>query len=232
MKKLLSKGIGMVLSLVCMSICVFPNYIAQAAETTDKVEVDAFTPSVDSTWGDLYQHFDPQGYDAFTDSEKRLYHSILLKEIAETSEENMNTVMTESGVDILGNKDFENVVSLSGYLYSNDNTNRAININGLLSLVMGLASTKDSIEYTTAFASTITCPRLAISMSIYDVKDGKYVGFNRGYDDNVKIFTLDDTFDGLKSKTEYTVQAVGTVTPPEGYISSGPLVTLDNKKTK
>ena len=179
-----------------------------------------YTPSTDSTWGDVLYYFDPQGYENLTAYEKRIYDTTLLSECPSFAVSSP-----------IVHHQSESVVSSSGYIYE-DSSTKSTDIKGFTNLTMGLSSTKDSIEYTTALTSTISCPKLTISMIAYNTESGKYVGTDLGSEENTKLCTLDDSFDDLESKTKYKIRAMGVVTPPSGYFTSGPLILEYTKETK
>lgn len=75
-KKLFSKTICMVLATATvMSFSVIPSFASEATSNVSSVDEKAYTPSSDSTWGDLYRYFDPEGFTSLTDEEKQLYNS-------------------------------------------------------------------------------------------------------------------------------------------------------------
>lgn len=74
MKKILSKILC--LSLVAASIMAFPAVSAIASDTPTTNQ--GFIPFNDSTWGDLYRYFDPEGFSALPPEVKQVYNSTLL----------------------------------------------------------------------------------------------------------------------------------------------------------
>lgn len=74
MKKFSSKILC--LTLVAASIMAFASVSAIASDTPTKNQ--GFIPSDDSTWGDLYRHFDPEGFADLSPEVKQVYNSTLL----------------------------------------------------------------------------------------------------------------------------------------------------------
>ena len=74
MKKILS--IILCLSLVAASIMAFPSVSAIASDAPTINQ--GFIPSDDSTWGNLYRYFDPEGFSALPPEVKQIYDSTLL----------------------------------------------------------------------------------------------------------------------------------------------------------
>ncbi len=74
MKKILS--IILCLSLVAASIMAFPSVSAIASDAPTINQ--GFIPSDDSTWGNLYRYFDPEGFSALPLEVKQIYDSTLL----------------------------------------------------------------------------------------------------------------------------------------------------------
>ena len=224
MKKLFFKTIS-ILFLATM-ICSFSIVPTFASETTLDKE---YSLKSTSTWGDVYNYFDPNGFNKLSKSEKELYNTIPIDK-----ENEVASFMLKDNGNIFS--DCETTISTNGYIYSNNAQNNlaltSIDINGLTNMTMGLSSSKNSIDYTTVLLSSISCPKLYINMSLYDASRNKLIFFKNFSRTNGMILTADDTFKNLKSNTKYQILAIGTVTPPSGYISSGPLYLQQNKSTK
>lgn len=188
---------------------------------------DGFLPEADSTWGDLFRHFDPEGLEALPLEIQAQYDAALLDTEMSTDTENTISAMSDA----------ETTVSASGYLYADPDSDtqedRSVDIAGLLNLSLGVSSTKTEIEYTAGLFCTKTCPWMYCSVTIYDGETGKYIDFDRSAElDGAKVCSVDGTFSGLESKHEYKVKGFGNVTPPEGYFLSNPLYVETMKKTK
>lgn len=225
MKKSVRKIVCLVLTLaLAMSLSV-------AAFATEQPASEEFTPSKDSTWGDLYRHFDAEGFASLPLEIQKEYDSVLLD-----SEDSADPTMASEEAFAV-DEVFETSVSASAYLYYETDDNevapQSINIAGLLDLLLGVSSTKTEIDYTVGLYSTITCPWMYCSVTIYDEDTGKFVDFDSSIEsDPTKVCSVDGTFDGLKSKHEYRLKAFGNVTPPTGYYISGPLTVETTKETK
>lgn len=221
MKRHLKKIASLVTALVVVASL---SVSAFASEAPTK---DGFAPEADSTWGDLFRYFDPEGFEALPVEIQDQYDAALLNP--------QTSVGTEEAISTMS--DAETTVSASGYLYGDSDENapesRAIDIAGLLNLTLGVSSTKTEIEYTAGLFCTKTCPWMYCSVTIYDGETGKYIDFDRSAElDGAKVCSVDGTFSGLESKHEYRVQAFGNVTPPEGYFISNPLYVETMKETK
>lgn len=211
----------------CVSILITLAMVMTFSTTTalaDSESMEGYTPTPDSTWGDLYRYFDAEAFYAMPQEQQQLYDSILL------NDDSYNTEVTAQAVK---QQDETSWITTEGYIYGGESADtRETDIKGLLALIMGVSSTVSTIDYTVGFGSTISCPRLHISLTIYDKTDGKYVHFDDAYERNSVLCNLDDTCSGLVSGRTYHVRAIGTVVPPDGYYTSGPMTTSIDKATK
>ncbi|WP_449290954.1 hypothetical protein [Oscillibacter ruminantium] len=224
MKSYLKKVTSLVTAVVMVACLSIPAFASEVSKE------DEFMPKSDSTWGDLYRYFDTEGFENLPVEVQQEYNSALLDE--KTTSKSTNDVAVMSG-------DFETVVSSTTYLYKEADSNVAehqtvnsIDIGGFLNLSLGVSSTQDTISYTAGLFSTINCPRMYCSVTLYDADTGAYVKFNSSPAVDAKVCSVDGTFKYLKSKHEYNLKAHGTVTPPEGYFLGSPLYVETNKKTK
>ena len=210
MKKIFSKIFC--LALVVSTIMAFPSISALASDTPTTKK--GFIPSDDSTWGDLYRYFDPEGFAALSPEEKQIYNSTLLDNSSTSTEENRkeNYASSSSIIYPVGNEDSTSSISPLGIEFAE--------------LLLDVVASTDSIDYTGLLVSTVPCPKLGIAVTLYD-EDGIYVGFNADSDDNTNKFSLRDTFDGLESKTKYQVHGLALITPPPGYTASPTSIVID-----
>lgn len=239
-------------AVTAIAIMTFSFTPAFAADTVPKSEDTGFSASSDSTWGDLYRYFEPERFESLPEEIQRLYNSTILgsanSNISFDTAKSDNSLVedTKTISKLHETVDFDDdmtIVSTEGYLYyengestSVDENSRlsskgVISMEGLLNLTMGLSSSTDEIEYTTVMSSTKKCPEVLVNMSLYDTVSKKYVGFDDGKEKNAKICTLDDSFTGLVSGRKYRAEAMGLVSPPDGYYAN-PLYLSYNKSTK
>lgn len=250
MKRIFSKCICV--AVTAIAIMTFSFTPAFAADTIDKNEDMGFSASSDSTWGDLYRFFEPETFESLPEEIQMFYDSTILERVDSNTtfdavkEDNSLLEDTKSISKLHETVDFDDdmtIVSSDGYLYSENgevtgvdenkrlSSKGVISIEGLLNLTMGVSSSTDEIEYTTVMSSTKKCPEVIVSMSLYDTVSKKYVGFDEGKEKNAYICTLDDSFTGLVSGRKYRVEAMGLVSPPDGYYAT-PLYLDYNKSTK
>lgn len=230
--KLFSKILCM--ALAATTIVSFSATSAFASEANRDVSVTEkrFTPSDNSTWGDLYRYFDPEGFSALSPEEKYFYNSVPLNNDDTTSPALANNSTTSSVAAFMAEHGKTDYISTSGTIQpieNDDEQNRAIDL-GISTFTLGLDSTTDSIGYTGLLISTISCPKLGIAVTLYD-ENGTYVDFNSESEDNAIACSIDDRFEGLESKTTYTVHALALITPPENYVAS-PLYLQEDYTTK
>lgn len=213
--------------LACLAMTlVMVVSLSASVFASETLNSGGFKPESDSTWGDLYRHFDPEGFNTLPIEIQEEYDSVLLdSEQPSNSVSYVSTAINEDGT-----------TSASGYLYSEENyeetTSRSTNIAGLLGLVVTATPKTTSIGYSGVFASSIKCPRMYTSVSIYDKSTNEYIALDYSNDTNTTSCSVSGSFTGLKSKHTYTIKGYGSVTPPSGYYTSGPVTTLQNITTK
>lgn len=222
MKNCIKRVGSFLMSLVIISSLSIPAFAKEVPTS------EGFTPENDSTWGDLYRFFAPEEFFELPTEIQNLYDSMPLEQGSSSGAVPMQAESTDG---------YSSVVIATAELYPEEPSesakeNRAIDINGLLFMPLGTTGNKNSIDYTMALGSTITCPVLALALSCYDTETNQYVGWDSGHTTNSKLYALDGTFDDLVSKRTYKLTGTGTVTPPAGYIQSNPMAVTDTVTCK
>lgn len=221
---------------VVASCSVAACFASDTGTFSASTSVTGYTPTESSTWGDLYRHFDPEGFEALSAEEQAMFDAALLDGTdlqAPPAQTDYDIVSTTAPLRSESGTTHENYTSANGYFYtSSDDPDRAVDIKGFLDLTLGVSSDENSIDYTAVLLSTMECPKMWINMSLYDNEAGQYVAFDSVIEEDTWICSIDDTFSGLESKTEYNVKAAGMVNPPDGYFSSGALFDEYDKETK
>ena len=233
MMKLFSRILCMALAATTiMSFSTISTFASEASRNVSTVE-KGFTPSANSTWGDLYRYFDPEGFSALSPEEKHIYNSTLLDNTStSTSPALVNNTTDSSAAAFMAEHGKTDYLSTSGTILPTENDeaqNRAIEL-GISNFTLGLDSTTDSIGYTGLLITTVRCPKLGIAVTLYD-ENGTYVDFNSESEDDAIACSIDDRFEGLESETTYTVHALALITPPENYVAS-PLYIQKDYTTK
>ncbi|MFB2023013.1 hypothetical protein ACEVJL_16395 [Pseudoflavonifractor sp. P01025] len=217
MRKIFSKILCSALVVTAIvSLSSIPA-LASDVQTTEK----GFIPSANSTWGDLYRYFDPDGFAALSPEEKQIFNSILLDDDTTST----GFILPAENADIASTGftfPIENDDTTStGFILPIENADtqdRSIDL-GITAFKLTVDPTTDSIDYTSSLLSTIPCPKLGIAVTLYN-EDGIYVDFNSESEDDAIFCSIDDTFNGLKSKTTYTVHALALITPPPNYVAT------------
>ena len=83
MKKNVIKILCTTLAVTC--IVSFSAISAFATENNASEAETGFVPSANSTWGDLYRHFDYEGFSALSPEEKQFYDSVPLNSGTEST---------------------------------------------------------------------------------------------------------------------------------------------------
>lgn len=222
MKRKFVKRFSVILgTIMVLLISSIPIYASNEKDATD-----GYVLKEDSTWGDLYQYFDPDGFAVLDTQLQELYNALPLE-----IQDNATTFSIEDDGDSLLSST-ESVVYTTGYLYDSTSTDRAVDIKGLVYFVMGTESSRNSIGYSTALSAPVSCPMLQTSISLYEKSSGRFIDFNSDSDLDSRLLNINDTFDGLDSGTEYTIISIATVLPPSGYVCSGIPQLQQNVETK
>lgn len=223
--RLTSMALAAIMAMSITSISAF------AAEPT----TEGFKANANSTWGDAYRYLEPEEFESLPDFvQEQLNYTLVDSQTSDTSLPTPAEARLESGFSIAPMGDMEDVVSATGNIYSQEQGNRIVNsidINGLMYLLMGASSTKTEIDVTAPLGCTIECPYLYCGVLLKEA-DGTILAIKSASEADATLCTVDDTFDGLERKTTYTLRAVGVVTPPEGYFTSGNLSVEMDKATK
>lgn len=235
MKKNVIKIFCATLAVTC--IVSFSSISAFATENNASEAEMGFVPSADSTWGDLYRHFDYEGFSALSPEEKQFYDSVLLNSGTESTvlaDTRVAPASTSAVDDVIASymeeHGKEDYVSVYTALQPEEPQSRAIEL-GIAGFSLGVTTTTNSIEYTGLIATTVACPKLGIAVTLYD-ENGIYTDFNSESESNATFCGIDDTFENLQSKKTYTVHALGLVTPPANYVLSNPLAIMKDYTTK
>lgn len=229
MKKIIFKILC--LTLVAANIMAFSSVSAIASDTPTTNQ--GFIPSDDSTWGDLYRYFDPEGFSALPPEVKQVYNSTLLNNdtaspthaTSTPDQVSASTTITflpkEEAATQNSGSDLE-IVSASTTITFLPKEEVEAQSRGsdleLANFTLNLAPGTNSISYTGFIASTIPCPKLGIAVTLYN-EDGIYVDFNSESEKGSIFCSIAGTFDDLESKTTYTAHGLALVTPPPGYIA-------------
>ncbi len=202
MKKTFMRIIAIGMILLNLNICASATDI-QKADANNFGEVEGFTPTSESTWGDVLRYFNPEEFDHLPEELQQQYDAILLEDVNDESTSS-TTATLRSGI----------VVS------------------DLLTFAMGTTGNRTSIDYSISLYSTVQCPYIGISVVLYDAEANTYVASDLGVDTNTQLCTLEDSFTGLIRQHKYRVQAASAVTPPAGYWGDGVLTLEDEVSTK
>lgn len=54
--------------------------VEPSSTATEGAAIEGFQPTEDSTWGDVYRHFDPEGFEALTEEQQEELDHVLLNE--------------------------------------------------------------------------------------------------------------------------------------------------------
>ena len=191
-----------------------------------------FSPSADSTWGQLCKQLQPEWYDSLPDEVSAQLDSLLLSEDHSSASEDPNPSSVtpvykeveqskDAGYTILGQD--------NGECIAEDKTVRPTGMSLLLN------EQDRAVDYIlSAYTSIEEEPtQVSIIIAISDAKTGAYLAAAA---DTIPITDdidgVVESFQNLKHDHKYTVQALVILTPPQGYQSSGPLYVEKEVTTK
>ena len=196
----------MLLSSLCVGAHAANAPLQSPAATNQSSiqEETGFTPTADSTWGDVLRALSPEEFNNLPETIQRQYD---------------NTPLNSPNSDASLNR----TSSLRG----------SQPIASLLSMYLATTGKAASIDYFVIInAYKLVCPYMAVSAVLYDAETNKYVDSNVNADTNVSFCDMDETFDGLKRSHKYRIEAASSVTPPVNYTGTSVLTRQQTLYTK
>lgn len=154
-----------------------------------------FTPTAETTLGDVCRHFEPEWFAALPTDMQELYNETPLQQSAEDT-----NVKNTKGIVLT---DY-----LTTTVEATKVTSNSINYSGRILPTNAIAK----IDYES----------MLLTIAIYD-KNGNVVDSDSSYESNTRMCTISGSFNGLESNYRYKLEAIGVVTPPAGYIVPGPM---------
>ena len=194
-----------------------------------------------TTWGELFEHFDKEGFDTLpAEIQEQLKADLLSDDIWEEPDiQAVAPVYSENTTEEEKKKveeQLEQSVRSSSmeFFYNENESPEDFEDASLLSLdLLAAPALEDAaIEYMVSFSSEQECPTAVVIVALQDKETGSYLACNstceledhtNGSGKTYSIGGLTDVFADLQTSHEYKVQAIAIATPPEGYLLTAPL---------
>lgn len=213
--------------------------------TSSNTEVTAkgYPADENTTWGELFEHFDKEGFDVLpSEIQEQLKADLLSDDIWEEPDIQASTPVYSENTTEEEKKKVEEQLEQSvhsssmEFFYNENESPEDFSMEDSTMLMFSLLAApsldEPVIEYMVSFASTNPCPAATIIVTLQDKKTGSYLACNstceleshtNGSGKTYSIGGLTDVFADLQTGHEYKVQAIAVATPPEGYLLTAPL---------
>lgn len=217
--------------------------LAGYSSPNTKVTAKGYPADENTTWGELFEHFDKEGFNSLpAEIQEQLKADLLSDDIWEEPDIQAGTPVysadtTEEEMKKSEEQLKQSVRSSSMEFFYNENESPedfSMEDSTMLMFSLLAAPSLDEpvIEYMVSFASTNPCPAATIIVTLQDKETGSYLACNstceledhtNGSGKTYSIGGLTDVFVDLQTGHEYKVQAIAIAVPPEGYLLTAPL---------
>ncbi|MDY4047574.1 hypothetical protein [Negativibacillus massiliensis] len=215
--------------------------LAGCSSPNTKVTAKGYPADENTTWGELFEHFDKEGFHSLpAEIQEQLKADLLSDDIWEEPDIQAGTPVysadtTEEEMKKSEEQLKQSVRSSSMEFFYNENESpEDFEDASLLSLdLLATPALEDAaIEYMVSFSSEQECPAAVIIIALQDKETGNYLACNstskledhtNGSGKTYSIGGLTDVFLDLQTGHEYKVQAIAITVPPEGYLLTSPL---------
>lgn len=197
-----------------------------------------FVPQSDTTWGELFRHFDSEEFSALDPQlQQMMDQAVLSQEVVQNPAQKVSS--WDSVAPIYPSEDNEQAQQiLENAIYSLAegmlNESSALDPR-LISFALFTYPTdeEDAISYSTQFSTFVECPGACVLIALQDNESGECIAFDCSDDVlyspkeeyTSSQIVVDNDFEDLKPNHEYTIKARAFVLPPEGRTIDGTLYT-------
>lgn len=217
--------------------------LAGCSSSNTEVTAKGYPADENTTWGELFGHFDKEGFDTLpVEIQEQLKADLLSDDIWEEPDiQAVAPVYSENTTEEEKKKVEEqleqSVRSSSMEFFYNENESPedfSMEDSTMLMFSLLAAPSLDEpvIEYMVSFSSEQECPAAVIIIALQDKETGSYLACNstceleshiNGSGETSSLGGLTDVFADLQTGHEYKVQAIAITVPPEGYLLTAPL---------
>lgn len=217
--------------------------LAGCSSSNTEVTAKGYPADENTTWGELFEHFDKEGFDMLpSEIQEQLKADLLSDDIWEEPDIQASTPVYSENTTEEEKKKVEEQLEQSvrsssmEFFYNENESPEDFSMEDSTMLMFSLLAApsldEPVIEYMVSFASTNPCPAATIIVTLQDKETGNYLACNstseledhtNGSGKTYSIGGLTDVFVDLQTGHEYKVQAIAIAVPPEGYLLTAPL---------
>ena len=215
--------------------------LAGCSSSNTQVTAKGYPVDEKTTWGELLEHFDKEGFDVLpSEIQEQLKADLLSDDIWEEPDIQASTPVYSENTTEEEKKKVEEQLEQSvrsssmEFFYNENESPEDFEDASLLSLdLLAAPALEDAaIEYMVSFSSEQECPTAVVIVALQDKETGNYLACNstseledhtNGSGKTYSIGGLTDVFVDLQTGHEYKVQAIAIAVPPEGYLLTAPL---------
>lgn len=217
--------------------------LAGCSSSNTEVTAKGYPADENTTWGELFEHFDKEGFDTLpAEIQEQLKADLLSDDIWEEPDIQASTPVYSENTTEEEKKKVEEQLEQSvrsssmEFFYNENESPEDFSMEDSTMLMFSLLAApsldEPVIEYMVSFASTNPCPAATIIVTLQDKETGNYLACNstceledhtNGSGKTYSIGGLTDVFADLQTGHEYKVQAIAIAVPPEGYLLTAPL---------
>ena len=193
-----------------------------------------FVPKSDTTWGELFRHFDSEEFSELDPQlQQMMDEAVLLQEVAENEAQPLTEV--GSVAPIYPEEDAEEMSAIMESSIYASAEGRVVNpVSGPSQIFFSLVAYPHAdpcfIQYGAHLTTFAECPAICLAVALKD-ESGNYLAFDcsdeptalTDADPAMRLFTLSDEFEELENGRSYTIEARAFVLPPEGKTIEGSL---------
>lgn len=195
-----------------------------------------FVPKNDTTWGELFRHFDSEEFSELDPQlQQMMDEAVLSQEVAENEAQPLTEV--GSVAPIYPEEDAEEMSAIMESSIYASAEGRVVNpVSGPSQIFFSLVAYPHAdpcfIQYGAHLTTFTECPAICLAVALKD-ENGNYLAFDcsdeptalTDADPAMRLFTLSDEFEELENGCPYTIEARAFVLPPEGKTIEGSLYT-------
>lgn len=215
--------------------------LAGCSSSNTEVTAKGYPADENTTWDELFEHFDKEGFDTLpVEIQEQLKADLLSDDIWEEPDIQASTPVYSENTTEEEKKKVEEQLEQSvrsssmEFFYNENESPEDFEDASLLSLdLLAAPALEDAaIEYMVSFSSEQECPTAVVIVALQDKETGNYLACNstskledhtNGSGKTYSIGGLTDVFVDLQTGHEYKVQAIAIAVPPEGYLLTAPL---------
>ena len=199
-----------------------------------------FVPKSDTTWGELFRHFDSEEFSELDPQlQQMMDEAVLSQEVAENEAQpltevgSVGMIYPEEDAEEIEPVMDQAVFSFAKGTLSDESSITPESSSSTFNVVSYPLPEEDGIRVDSYFYCPEKCPSICLVVFLQDPESGECVAFNssdafdyhEGLTRTASLCDLEEDFTGLESGRTYTIKARVFVLPPEGRTIEGSLYT-------